>query len=71
MGTRVPTIYVLNKKKEKYQSFISENFQFLVVKFSIYLNRQVFVMNVSNSKGPEHKLHQSEVCDVLRPPQRT
>ena len=26
-------------------SFLSENFQFLVVKFSIYLNRRVFVMS--------------------------
>ena len=25
--------------------FLSENFQFLEVKFSIYLNRPVFVMN--------------------------
>ena len=25
--------------------FLSENFQFLVVKFSIYLNRRVFVMS--------------------------
>ena len=32
------------KKCEKYQSFLSENFQFLVVKVSIYLNRRVFVM---------------------------
>ena len=32
------------QKYEKYQSFLSENFQFLVVKFSIYLNRHVFVM---------------------------
>ena len=32
------------KKYEKYQSFSSENFQFLEVKFSIYLNRRVFVM---------------------------
>ena len=24
--------------------FLSENFQFLVVKFSVYLNRRVFVM---------------------------
>ena len=32
-------------KIEKYQSFfLSENFQFLEVKFSIYLNRRVFVM---------------------------
>ena len=29
---------------EKYQSFLPENFQFLEVKFSIYLNRCVFVM---------------------------
>ena len=28
----------------KISDFLSENFQFLVVKFSIYLNRQVFVM---------------------------
>ena len=27
-----------------YQNFLSENFQFLEVKFSIYLNRRVFVM---------------------------
>ena len=27
-------------------SFLSENFQFLMVKFSIYLNRRVFVMFV-------------------------
>ena len=33
------------QKYEKYQNFLSENFHFfLVVKFSIYLNRLVFVM---------------------------
>ena len=32
------------QKYEKYQSFSSENFSFLVVKFSVYLNRRVFVM---------------------------
>ena len=32
------------QKYEKYRSFLSENFQFLEVKFSIYLNRRVFVM---------------------------
>ena len=32
------------QKYEKYQSFSSENFQFLEMKFSIYLNRRVFVM---------------------------
>ena len=31
-------------KNTMYQSFLSENFQFLEVKFSIYLNRRVFVM---------------------------
>ena len=29
---------------EKNQNFLSENFPFLVVKFSVYLNRRVFVM---------------------------
>ena len=32
------------QKFEKYQSFVSENFQFLEVKFSVYLNRRVFIM---------------------------
>ena len=32
------------QKYEKYQNFVSENFQFLVVKFSVYLNKRVFVM---------------------------
>ena len=32
---------------KKYQSFLSENFQFLEVKFSIYLNRRVLVMKLS------------------------
>ena len=30
---------------KKISEFLSENFQVLVVKFSIYLNRRVFVMN--------------------------
>ena len=32
------------QKYEKYQKILSENFHFLVVKFSIYLNRHVFIM---------------------------
>ena len=32
------------QKYEKYQNFLSENLHFLVVKFSIYLNRHAFVM---------------------------
>ena len=34
----------LELKPEKYQSFLSENFQFLEEKLCIYLNRSVFVM---------------------------
>ena len=34
----------LEQKNEKYQSFLCEIFQFLKVKFSIYLYRRVFVM---------------------------
>ena len=32
------------QKYENYQRFLSENFQVLEVKFSLYLNRRVFVM---------------------------
>ena len=32
------------QKYENYQIFLSENFMFLKVKFSIYLNRHVFAM---------------------------
>ena len=32
------------QKCEKYQNFLSDNFQYLVVKVSVYLNRHVFVM---------------------------
>ena len=35
---------------KKYQSFLSENSQCLEVKFSIYLNRRVFVMTSSYNK---------------------
>ena len=34
--------------------FLSENFQFLVVKFSIYLNRHVFVMIIFVTKQKKH-----------------
>ena len=36
------------QKYEKYRSFLFENFQFLEMKFSIYLNRRVFVMYLVN-----------------------
>ena len=34
------------EQKYEKQSFLSENFQILEVKFSIYFNRQVFVMHL-------------------------
>ena len=33
------------------RNFLYENFHFLVVKFSVYLNRRVFVMSVSILKA--------------------
>ena len=41
-------------------SFLSENFQFLEVKFSIYLNRRVFVM-FNGNKCPDFAQEQNEV----------
>ena len=35
------------QKYEKYQNFYLKIFSFLMVKFSLYLNRLVFVMNVN------------------------
>ena len=32
------------QKYEKYQKFLSENFHFLVGKFSVYMNRHVLIM---------------------------
>ena len=40
----MPTIYVLSRHMNNIRVFVSENFQFLEVKFSIYLNRDVFLM---------------------------
>ena len=40
------TIFVFEQKYEKYQNFYLKIFIFLVVKFSIYLNRCVFVMKL-------------------------
>ena len=43
MLTSTHNLY-FEQKCEIYQNFLSENFQFLVVKFSVYLNRHDFVM---------------------------
>ena len=37
------------QKYEKYQRFLSEDFKFLEIEFSIYLNRRVFVMALAIS----------------------
>ena len=36
--------------------FLSENFQFLVVNFSIYLNRLIFVMMINDQKSDQKNL---------------
>ena len=36
------------QKCEQYRVFLSEKFQFLEVKFSIHLNRRVFIMRIKN-----------------------
>ena len=38
------------QKYEKYQNFSSEIFHFLMVKFSVYFNRRVFVMKRGSGK---------------------
>ena len=42
------------QKYENYQSFLSENVQFLEVKFSMYLNRRVFVIRGKKKKKEEN-----------------
>ena len=37
-------ILCFEQKYEKYAILLSENFYFLMVRFSVYLNRHVFVM---------------------------
>ena len=44
--TRTHTLCI-EQEYEKYQNFLSEEFPFSVVKFSIYLNRRVFIMSVA------------------------
>ena len=52
------------QKYEKYQSFSSENFQFLEVKFSVYLNRRVFVMRIPNANSKAHISRNEEYPDI-------
>ena len=50
---------------EKILEFLSENFQFLVVKFSIYLNRRVFVMSTKSHSIDKRKLVPSTFFSVV------
>ena len=50
------------QKYEKYQSFSSENFQFLEVNFFIYLNRRVFVMPSAFFENLRAKLNNKTSC---------
>ena len=46
------------KYEEKKKNFLSENFKFLVVKFSVYLNRRVFVMDArQRSRGTDFSIY--------------
>ena len=54
------------QKYEKYQKFLSENFQFLEVNFSIYLNRRVFVM-LRKLISCSHFLERTFVANEHRP----
>ena len=50
------------KKYEKYQTFLSENFPlFGIVKFSIYLNRRVFVMKFYITKKKKKKKKKKKI----------
>ena len=44
------------QKYEKCQNVLSENFHFLGVKFSVYLNRHVFVMNMKQTKAKRQQV---------------
>ena len=44
----------------KILEYLSENFQFLLMKFSIYLNRRAFVMAMSQSLSAAFPRHQKE-----------
>ena len=51
--------------KKKNTNFLSENFPFLVVKFSMYLNRSVFVMQSLNVLAVQI-LYGSDILNATR-----
>ena len=57
---------MFEQKYDKYQSFLSQNFQFLEVKFSLYLNRLVFVMLVFKNLNIFAFSHSKNECKLCR-----
>ena len=53
------------QKYEKYQNFLSENFHILVVKFSAYLNRYVFIMRYGYRRRDKITTPQSQKIAFL------
>ena len=53
-GVYIIFLICFEQKYEKYQNFLSENFPFLVIKFSIYLYRCVFVMSIKRILSTNH-----------------
>ena len=53
------------QKYENYQNFLSENFHFLVVKFSVCLNRHVFIM-IRQFNGRSQNFASSKVFRLYR-----
>ena len=53
---------------KKILEFLSENFQFFVVKFSVYLNRRVFVMKTTKVMKSLGKLFWTERLAADLPP---
>ena len=50
---------------KKKKVFLSENFQFLQVKFSKYLNRRVFIMFLDKNGGISTKCIHSSLSDIM------
>ena len=46
---------------KKIRFFLSENFMFLEVKISIYLNRRVFVMTCTYAVFTQHVFHTKQI----------
>ena len=63
---RIPTIYVWSRNMKNISS-LSQNFQFLEVKFSLYLNRRVFVIHFSPIAEPSTFLAQFRHLHIFHP----